>query len=223
MDPGCSESNATESRGNTSFRWCDQASLLAEYYESRKRERIHEDGSFMPHQKGPITLQTITPSFPSNAWIHKITKGKESNKCDLCNTLRIRENHFTSEADLPVQDLGHIQHTCEALSEAHTASHHRCWRLLHGELVRLACAEWRFMCISGEKNLETIWKELTEEFEEEFKWLNITTDSIWNTAREREIKRPFTQSELKLIAAGQTSESVAQTRFWRLRPDVLLF
>ena len=27
-------------------RWCDQASLLKECYESRKRERIHEDDSF---------------------------------------------------------------------------------------------------------------------------------------------------------------------------------
>jgi hypothetical protein len=28
---------------------------LKECYESRKRERIHEDGSFRYHQKGPIT------------------------------------------------------------------------------------------------------------------------------------------------------------------------
>ena len=46
---------------------------------------------------------------------------------------------------------------------------------------------------------------------------------MWNTARDRETKRPFTQSELKLIAAGQTRKSVAQTRFWRLRPDDLAF
>ena len=51
------------------------------------------------------------------------------------------------------------------------------------------------MCISGEKNLETIWKELTEEFEEELQWLNITVDSIWNTAREHETKCPFTRTE----------------------------
>ena len=95
--------------------WCDQTSLLEECYETRKREKIHEDGLFMHYQKGPITgtytadwnlregeyrrklgewlkgmsvcsqdqrrmLQTITNSFPSNAWIHKITKGKESNQ-----------------------------------------------------------------------------------------------------------------------------------------------
>ena len=50
-------------------------------------------------------------------WIHRITKGKESNKCDLCRALRMKESRFTTEADLPEQDLGHIQHTCEALSE----------------------------------------------------------------------------------------------------------
>ena len=77
--------------------------------------------------------------------------------------------------------------------------------------------------ISGEKTLDTIWKELTEEFEEELQWLNITVDSLWNTVRERETKHPFTQSELKLITAGQTRDSVAQNRFWRLRPDGLSF
>ena len=48
-------------------------------------------------------------------------------------------------------------------------------------------------------------------------------DSIWNAARELESKHPFTQSDLKLIVADQTSESVTQARFWRLRPDVLAF
>ena len=75
--------------------------------------------------------------------------------------------------------------------------HHRYWRLIHGELVRLASVEWRFMFISGEKNLEKIWKELVEEFYEELKWLNITTDFIWNATREREIGCPFTQSRPK--------------------------
>ncbi len=33
----------------------DQTSLLTEWYESRNRERIQEDGSFIHHQKGSIT------------------------------------------------------------------------------------------------------------------------------------------------------------------------
>ncbi len=100
-------------------RFRDQTSLLTECHESRKRERIQEDGSFVHHQKGPITatytadwnlrereyrrklgewmkstsvrsqdqrrmMESITHSFPSNVWIHRITKDKESNKCDLC-------------------------------------------------------------------------------------------------------------------------------------------
>ena len=77
--------------------------------------------------------------------------------------------------------------------------------------------------LGGEESGQTIWKELTEEFEEELKWVHITSDSIWNTGRELEIKCPFTQSDLKLIASDQTSESVTQTRFWRLRPDGLPF
>ncbi len=44
-------------------RWWDKTSLLKEYYESRKGERIHEDGSFMTHQKGPITSTYTTDWF----------------------------------------------------------------------------------------------------------------------------------------------------------------
>ena len=91
------------------------------------------------------------------------------------------------------------------------------------ELKRIVSPKWNFMCISGEKNLETFWKELVEEFEEELKWINITTDSIWNTARDRKLELPLTQSELKLIETGLSRESVAQTRFWRLLPDGLAF
>ena len=47
-------------------RWCDQASLLKECCESRKRERIHEDGSFRHHQIGPITA-TYTEGPLSNS------------------------------------------------------------------------------------------------------------------------------------------------------------
>jgi len=44
-------------------RWCDRASLLKECYEPRKRERTHEDGSFMHHQKGSITTTYTTDWF----------------------------------------------------------------------------------------------------------------------------------------------------------------
>ncbi len=52
---------------------------------------------------------------------------------------------------LPIQTPGHIQHQYEALSEIHTLTHHRCWRIIHTELGRLASSKWRFICINGEK------------------------------------------------------------------------
>jgi len=132
-------------------------------HESRKRGRINEDGSFMPHQKGPITstytadwflregegrellgewmkmtsvrsqdqrkrrriLQTNSHTFPTNVWIHKIMKGIESDRCDLCKTHWIAEVRFTTEKDLPEQNPGHIQHTYETLSTSHIDSHHQ--------------------------------------------------------------------------------------------------
>jgi hypothetical protein len=54
-------------------------------------------------------LQATSHIFPSNDWIHRITKGTESNKCDLYKALRLTEGRFTTEEDLPKQDLGHIQ------------------------------------------------------------------------------------------------------------------
>jgi hypothetical protein len=76
-------------------------------------------------------LQSIMHCFPSNLWRGKITNGKESDKCDMCKSLWISQGRFTTESALPVQTLGHIQHTCEALSEIHTMAHHRCWCLIH--------------------------------------------------------------------------------------------
>ncbi len=86
-------------------------------------------------------LQVNSHTFPTNAWIHKITKGKESDRCDLCRVLWTAEGRFRTEKDLPEQTLGHIQHACEALSATHIDSHHQCWRLIHGELSRLTAPE----------------------------------------------------------------------------------
>jgi hypothetical protein len=53
-------------------------------------------------------LQANSHTFPTNLWIHKITKRKESDRCDLCQALWIVEGRFTTEKDLPEQNLGHI-------------------------------------------------------------------------------------------------------------------
>ncbi len=94
--------------------WGNETVLHGAVYESRKRERSNEDRLFMPHQKGPITSTFTADWFLRNAWIHKITKGKESDRCDLCRALWTAEGRFRTEKDLPEQTLGHIQHTCEA-------------------------------------------------------------------------------------------------------------
>ena len=118
-------------------------------------------------------------TFPTNDWICKITKRKESDNCDLCKALRLVEDRFTTEEDLPKQDLGHILHTCEALSTVHIDAHHKCCHLIHGELVRLTTPEWKFLCISGEKCLQTIWNEIPFEIEglQYCKYLNLTQDA----------------------------------------------
>ena len=75
-------------------------------------------------------LQANSHTFPTNAWIHKITKKKESDRCDLCKTLWIEEDRFRTEKDLPKQNLGHIQHTCKTLSADHIDDlddHHQYW------------------------------------------------------------------------------------------------
>jgi hypothetical protein len=71
-------------------------------------------------------VQANSHTFPTNAWIYKITKGKESDRCDLCRVLRVAEDRFRTEKELPEQTLGHIQLTCEALSTAHIDAHHQC-------------------------------------------------------------------------------------------------
>jgi hypothetical protein len=72
-------------------------------------------------------LRENSHTFPTNVWIHKITKGKESDRYDLCRTLWIVEGRFRTEKEVPEQTLGHIQHICESLSTAHTDAHHQCW------------------------------------------------------------------------------------------------
>ena len=162
-------------------------------------------------------LQANTHSFPSNYWRNKITKGKESDKCDLCRALWIAEGRFNTEDELPTQTLGHIQHQCEALSEAHTLAHHRCWRIIHAELRRLASSKWQFICINGEKNLKTIWNELEDEIPEVFNFCSVQT--LENAATEQARHHPLTEAEENKHKAGTTKEKIVLDRLWNKRPD----
>ena len=138
-------------------------------------------------------LESIMHCFLSNVWRNKITNSKESDKCDLCKARWKSQGRLTTEGALPIQTLGHIQHTCEVLSELHTMTHHRCWRLLHGELSRLTPSKWRFVCINSEKCFRTVWKELAQEFPVAFD--QCAEQTLWNTTRDTELRRPLTQTE----------------------------
>jgi hypothetical protein len=74
------------------------------------------------------------------------------------------------------------------------------------------------LCVSGEKCLQTIWDEITSDFED-IKFLNLTQETIWNAARAREMDRPLTSVEHKRIKEGIPRETVLQESFWRMRPD----
>ena len=74
------------------------------------------------------------------------------------------------------------------------------------------------MCISGEKYLQTLWNDIPSEIED-LQYLNLTQNTIWNTARDQEMKRPLTQAEGKKIQEDQPKEVVARERFWWLWSD----
>ena len=157
--------------------------------------------------------------FPSNFWRNKITNSKESDKCDLCKALWVSQGRFTTERALPIQTLGHIQHTCEALSELHTMTHDRSWRLTHRDLSRLASSKWCFICINNEKCFRTVWEELAKEFPKVFN--QCTEQTLWNTARDTELRRPLTQVEEMWRQKGIPHDQIAHDRPWNKRPTVL--
>jgi hypothetical protein len=108
--------------------------------------------------------------------------------------------------------------TCETLSTAHIDVHHQCWRLIHGELARLAAPGWKFLCVSGEKCLQTIWDEITSDFED-VQYLNLTQETIWNAVPAREMAHPLTPVEWRKIKKGIPRETIMKESFWRMRSD----
>jgi hypothetical protein len=74
------------------------------------------------------------------------------------------------------------------------------------------------LCVSGEKSLQTIWDDITSDFED-MHYLNLTQETVWNAARDREMARPLTPVERRKIEEGTPREAVLQESFWRMRPD----
>ena len=100
-------------------------------------------------------------------------------------------------------------------------SHHRCWRLIHGELSRLASSDWRFICIDNEKSFRTVWTELAQEFPEVFN--HCAEQTLWNAARDSELQRPLTRAETVRRQQGISHEQIAEDRLWNKRPDGIAF
>ena len=99
--------------------------------------------------------------------------------------------------------------------------HHRCWRLIHGELSRLESSDWRFICIDNEKSFRTVWTELAQEFPEVFN--HYVEQTLWNTARDSELQRPLTRAETVRRQQGISHEQIAEDRLWNKRPDGIAF
>ena len=77
--------------------------------------------------------------------------------------------------------------------------HHRCCRIIHAELGRLASTKWRFICINGEKTLKTIWNELEVEFLAIFN--NCSVQLLENTATVQVGHHPLTVTEETIALA----------------------
>ncbi len=74
------------------------------------------------------------------------------------------------------------------------------------------------MCVSDEKCLQTIWDDITSKFKD-IPCLNLTQDTIWDTARSREMARPLTPVEDRRIKEGIPKETFVKESFWRMRSD----
>jgi len=83
--------------------------------------------------------------------------------------------------------------------------------------------EWKFLCINGEKYLQTIWVKLKEDYKD-FLYLNCTPDSMWNTEKDEELQHALTRAEEKRLKdAKGCRETIVKERFWRLWPDVITY
>jgi hypothetical protein len=56
---------------------------------------------------------------------------------------------------------------------------------------------------------QTIWNDILSEIEG-LQYLNLTQDTIWNTARARETDHPLTQVEVKRIQESQSKEVISK-------------
>ncbi len=75
-------------------------------------------------------------------------------------------------------------------------------------------SKWCFVCINSEKCFRTVWKELDQEFPVVFD--QCVEQTLWNTARDTELRRPLTQVEEMWRKTGIPHEQIT-------RPDGIVF
>ena len=66
-----------------------------------------------------------------------------------------------------------------------------------------------------------MWKELAQEFPNVFD--HYVEQTLWNTAREREMSRPLIPAKEMKRKEGVPHEQIAQDRLWNKRPDGIAF
>ena len=116
----------------------------AGYIDSRMVDTLRELG-FLEDQARQTLSQSnnnlvVTPDILMKPLDNTTTRVRFDDSVRFDECVRLDETRLRVPV-LPVQTLGHIQHTCEALSETHTMAHHRCWRLIPGELSRLVSSD----------------------------------------------------------------------------------
>ena len=66
-----------------------------------------------------------------------------------------------------------------------------------------------------------MWKELAQDFPEVFN--QCVEQTLWNAARDTELRRPLTQVEEMRRKKGIPHEQIAHDRLWNKRPDGIAF
>ena len=95
--------------------------------------------------------------------------------------------------------------------------YHSKWYFVCIDTYEVPPSKWHFVCINSEKCFRTVWKELAREFPAVFD--HCTEQTLWNTARDTELRRPLTQAEEIRRKKGIPNEQIAQDRLWNKRPD----
>ena len=77
--------------------------------------------------------------------------------------------------------------------------------------------EWKFIYISEEKYLQTIWNKIPLEIED-LQYLNITQDAVWNVSRIRSERWIVPEeSTFVKVQEDQSRETISKDR--PVRPD----